>query len=114
MDIIKFAGPLIYSTSLPAIVGPVSSQTNFKMADRKGLTIWTMFITAKYKVNAANNMSPVLKDVFTKCTPNSRGWRVETNGSIDMAVPNQVSYMTLSQVIHVCDAAQVHFPGKEW
>ena len=33
-------------------------------------------------------------------------------GSKDMAVPNQVSYMTLSQVIHV--SAQVHFPGKEW
>ena len=26
---------------------------------------------------------------------------LETSGSKDMAVPNQVSYMTLSQVIHV-------------
>ena len=46
----------------------------FKMVDRRGLTFLTMFSTAKCKVTAENNTLPVLKDGFTYCTPNFRGW----------------------------------------
>ena len=57
-----------------------------------------MVITAKCKVNAANNTLPVLTDVFTNVH------RISAVGDERFeryAVPYQVSYMTLSQVIHV-------------
>ena len=35
----------------------------------------TILMTAKCRVNTANNTLPVLKDVFTKCTLTFRGWK---------------------------------------
>ena len=67
----------------------------FKMADRRGLTILTMFSTAKCKVTAANNTLPVFYLLYTEFP------RLDTSGSKDMAVTNQVSYLTLSKVIPV-------------
>ena len=71
----------------------------FKMADRRDLTFLTMFSTAKCKVTAANNTLPVFKDGFYLLYTEFP--RLDTSGSKDMAVPNQVSYLTLSKVIPV-------------
>ena len=54
---------------------------------------------ANCKVNAANNTLPVLKDVFYLMYTEFS--RLETSSSKDMAVPNQLGYLTLSEVIHV-------------
>ena len=73
-----------------------------------------MFTITKYKVNAAYNTLPVLKDVFTKC--HTKFPLLETSGSNDMAVLNQVSYMTLSREYFMSVQCQKgkYFPGKEW
>ena len=57
-----------------------------------------MFITARCKVNAANNTLPVLKEVSTKYTPNFYSWRRAVQKLYDFVTSNS------SQ----CDATQVH------
>ena len=92
--------------------GSHSGLYHFKMEDRKGLAIWTIFITAKCKVNAANNTLPMLKDVFTKCTPKFRGWRRAVRKIWLSRTSKLYDHVTSNSC--QCGAAQVHFPGKEW
>ena len=93
-------------------LGPMSLQTNFKMADRKGLMIWTMFTTAKYKVRAANNALPVLK-MFLLNVHRISAVGDERFGRYGCPEPGKLYDFVTSNSCQ-CDAAQVHFPGKKW